>query len=85
MRRNISHSIKGEYDSQGSVVDAIMGQFDNRKQLARFRKATLGQSIAPYDKSISGPIIGYKAAGDGGQYLVIYPKKYSCCSDDTKE
>jgi len=68
-------SIKGEYDSQGSVVDAIMSQFDNRKQLAQFRKATLGQSVAPYGKSINGPIIGYKASGDGGQYLVVYPEE----------
>lgn len=69
------NSIKGEYNSQSSVVNAIMGQFDDRKQLARFRKATLGQNIAPYDKSVSGPIIGYKASGDGGQYLVIYPEE----------
>lgn len=65
--------IKGEYDSQGSVIDAIRSQFENRKQIVQFRKATLGQNIAPYSKSISGPAIGYKASGDLGQYIVIYP------------
>lgn len=68
-------NIKGEYHSQGGVVDAIRSQFENRKQLVQFRRATLGQDIAPYSKSINGPTIGYKAAGDLGQYIVIYPNK----------
>lgn len=66
--------IKGEYDSQGAVVNAIMGQFNSRENVMEFRKATLGKNIKPYTKSLSGPIVGYKASGDAGQFLTIYPK-----------
>jgi len=67
--------IQGEYDSQGSLIKAYRNQFESRKELWEFRKATMGNGVKPYTKSVEGPAIGYKASGDGGQYIIIYPKQ----------
>lgn len=66
--------IEGNYNSIGALQSAFMSQFKGRKQLMEFRRATVGKGVNPYKKTITGPTIGYKASGDGGQYLVIYPK-----------
>ena len=67
--------IKGTYSNMGSLQNAFMSQFEDIKQLMKFRKSVVAKGIKPYKKSITGPTIGYKASGDGGQYLVIYPKQ----------
>ena len=67
--------IKGKYDSQGQLLKAVRSEFGTRQETYEFRKATIGKGIKPYEKSLSGPVIGYKATGDGGQYLVLYPKE----------
>lgn len=67
--------IQGKYDSQGSLIKAYRSQFETRKDIWKFRKATMGNGVKPYTKSVEGPAIGYKASGDGGQYIVIYPKQ----------
>jgi len=66
--------IKGTYNNKGALQNAFMSQFEDIKQLMKFRKAVVAKGIKPYNKSITGPTVGYKASGDGGQYLVIYPK-----------
>lgn len=67
-------ALKGEYKSQGDVVESLWQQFDSKEDLLEFRKATLGQGLSPWRTSSSDQIIGYKGSGDFGQYLVIYPK-----------
>jgi CubicO group peptidase (beta-lactamase class C family) len=67
--------IKGEYDSQGQLLKAFKSKFDSKQETFEFRQATIEKGIKPYGRKLSGPIVGYKATGDGGQYLVLYPKQ----------
>ncbi len=68
-------NIKGTYSNLGSLQNAFMSEFGSKKQFMRFRKAIMAKELSPYKKSMTGPTIGYKASGDGGQYLVIFPKQ----------
>jgi CubicO group peptidase (beta-lactamase class C family) len=70
-----AENMKGNYESKGAAVQAILDEFKSKKELAAFRKATLGQNLPMWRESISGPIIGYKASGSDGEYMVIYPKQ----------
>ena len=70
-----ARQLNGSYDSKGAVVQQIMGQFSSKQQMMDFRQATLGQGLELWRSELSGPIIGYKAEGSLGEYLVIYPKQ----------
>lgn len=67
-------NMKGNYDSRGDAVQAILNEFENRRDFFAFRKATLGQDLPLWRKSLGGPIIGYKAEGSSGEYLFVYPE-----------
>lgn len=64
--------IKGRYNSQGAVVQALVSHL-TRSELRRLKKETEKYQMNPW-KSESGPIAGYKAEGDLVQYLIIYPE-----------
>lgn len=66
--------IKGEYDSRGKMIQTIRKQFNSRNTFNDFRKAMLGQNLKLWRESLSGPIMGYKAEGWLGEYMVIYPE-----------
>lgn len=68
------NQIKGTYDRQGAAVQALMSQY-SRREVGKFRRLRQKKGINPWRGSVSGPIIGYKAEGDLGQFLVIYPEE----------
>lgn len=68
-------ALKGEYSSTGSLQKAFMEQFETKRAIHEVSKSHFSQVYSPLQKKLSGPTIGYKASGDGGQYLVVYPKQ----------
>lgn len=64
---------KGHYDHQGAVQQTLMKLF-NKKELRVLKQEMQKHQMNPW-KSESGSIVGYKAEGYLGQYLVVYPEQ----------
>ncbi len=67
-------TLQGTYDSKGALGKAFMSTF-SRREFVRLRKQMKQQNVQPWHQTIRGPIVGYEASGDFGQYLVIYPEQ----------
>lgn len=65
--------LKGEYKSRGELLKNLMGAF-GRTGIRELKQEFAKTELDPWTSS-SGPIVGYKAEGYLGQYLVIFPER----------